>query len=285
MATFWQAVVNARLTDRGIERITGLSPHRVMPRSVLVHADRPLLFYTDETPDEHVDLSDFPNLTPRFPAVFLERRLTWLTIGASKGPVPSWKDEAWRGGRWVSGLLVEAVDLERGGYVGRPRARTLRQSMSDVVGKEAFGDAIKWCLVIYLYSANPKNSVIEGPQVVWLIPVREDGTVQPNKLGEGPSLLRFPLGGAMDELKTRPARLAYADAARVYLFPALFAYTTFNSPFTRLVKVEEHRPGPRGNTYNADTEELQELLTTVGGAKEHGIVRAMLTCRDRFFPT
>lgn len=283
MAEFWQAIVKAKLTDKSIEFVTGLSPHKVIPRSTLVHADQPLFFYTEKTPDEYVDLSDIPNLTPRFPAVFLERRLTWRVIDAPEEPLPSWRDEAWRRGGWLPGVLIEAVDLKRGGYVGRARARRLRQHLSGVVGKEAFGDSIKWCLVVYLYSANPKSSVIERPQVVWLIPIRKDGTVQPNKLGEGPSLTRIPVGGAMDELRTFAAQSAYADAARVYLFPALFAYAALNSPLTRLVKVEGEGPGPKGKTYDVDTEQLEEVLTTVGRAKEHGIVRAMLICRDHFF--
>lgn len=282
MAAFWQAVVDAQLTDVGIEYITGKSPHKVMPRSTLVHADQPLLFYTEETPDEYVDLGDFPNLTPRFSAVFLERRLTWQIVGSSEESVPSWRDKDWRRGRWVSGMLIEAVDLERSGYVAKARAKILRKTISGVVGKEAYGNAIKWCLVIYLYSTSPKSSIIEGPQVVWLIPIKKNGKVQPNKLGEGPSLTRIPLGGAMDELRTMPAQLAYADAARAYLLPALFAYTTLNSPLTRLVKAEWNGVGPKGNMYDADTEKLEELLTTIGGAKEHGLVHAMLTCRDRF---
>src|SRR5215203_4244814 len=98
MAAFWQAVVNARLTDPSIEYFTGLSPHKVMPRSVLVHADQPLLYYSEKTPYEVVDLDDFPTLAPRFPAVFLERRLTWRTIGTPGEPLPSWRDETWRQG-------------------------------------------------------------------------------------------------------------------------------------------------------------------------------------------
>lgn len=285
MAAFWQAVVKARLTDVGIEYFTGLSPHKVMPRSVLVHADQPLLYYTDKTPYEYVDLGDFPTLAPKFPAVFLERRLTWRTIGASDEPLPPWRDEAWRQGRWVTGLLMEAVDLERGGYAARKRARTLRKTMSDVAGEKVFGEDVKWSLVIYLYGENPKNPVVEGPQVTWLIPVRRDGTVQPNRVGEAPSLTRIPSGDSLEALRTRPAQSAYADAARAYLFPALFAYSALNSPLTRLKKLDPSAPGPRGNTYEAETEKFEEVLTTVGEAEEHGVARAMLKCRDRLFPT
>ena len=286
MAAFWQAVVKARLTDAGIEHFTGLSPHKVMPRSTLVHADQPLLYYTDKTPYEYVDLGDFPTLAPTFPAVFLERRLTWRTIGTTDDLLPSWRDGTWRQGRWVTGLLMEAVDLERRGYAARKRARTLRKTMSGVAGEEIFGDdAAKWSLIIYLYGANPKNPVVEGPQVTWIIPVRKDGTVQPNKLGEAPSLTRIPSGDSLEALRTRPAQSAYADAARAYLFPALFAYSALNSPLTRLTKAGPNEPGPRGNTYEADTEEFEEVLTTAGEAREHGVARAMLKCRDRLFPT
>lgn len=86
----------------------------------------------------------------------------------------------------------------------------------------------------------------------------------------------------MDELETGPARSAYANAASVYLFPALFAYACFNSPLTRLVQDAKDSLGPKGKTYGADTEDLEEILTTVGKAKEHSIVHAMLTCRDSF---
>ncbi len=283
MAEFWRAVVDGKLTEEGIEDLTGRSPHKVMPKSALVHADEPLLFYTEETPDEVVDLSDFPNLAPQFSATFIERTLTWRVLGAQGDPMPSWKDETWRQGRWVPGLLIEAVDLGRGGFVARARARRLREAMSGVAGDGAFAKDVKWSLVIYLYGANPQDARVEGPQVVWLIPVKKDGTVQPNRTGEGPSLTRVPLGGAMRELKTLPAQSAYADAARVYLYPALFAYAALNSPLTRPTKVETNGLGPRGNTYRTDTKELEEVLINVGGAKEHGLVRAMLTCRGHFF--
>lgn len=281
MAQFWEVLRQNGSTIESVEILTGMDPDQVLPKSYLVHADLPLFYYSEQTPPEdYVDISDFPNLTPRFRNLFIERRMTWRTFGAPDEPLPSWQDSAWRHGFWVSGLLFEAVDLKSKRIDELPRIALLRERMRGVAGDGVYDEGLRWCLVAYLYSANPKHYVYEGPLVVWFIPIREDGSVQTNKFGSGASLTRQPVG---DGFKTGSAQSAYADAAIVYLLPALFVLTTLNSPLTSLVADRECRIGPRGKTFDADTERLQDLLSSAGKAMEEGLVRAMLTCRQHFF--
>lgn len=275
----WETLLRRGMTVEVLDPPSGVPPYEVLRTARLVHADLPRLYYATGTPDEEVDLGDFPNLSPRFGRFFVEYRMMAQRLGGTEPPRPSWEDPMWRKGQWNSGLLFESVDLRGDRYVTPAGQERLRKLLSGVAGDGAYAEDVRWCLTAYLFCAHSRGFFPEGPLVAWLLPICEDGSVKINKLGEGPSLTAMPLA---DPHKTTPAQKAYAWDAQIYLFPALFAVAVMNSPLTRLVPANKGEPGPQGKTYDIDTDRLVEVLNTRGQAEEHGLPHAMLACRKHF---
>lgn len=280
MVWLYETLVHSGTSIQAPDLPCGRTVDEILTKAKLVHADLPLIYYHEETPDEDVKIEPFPNLAPRFRTFFIERRLTWRTVGSQKAPLPSWKDPAWRKGEWVSGMLFDAIDLRDDPLVGPAGRETLREFLSGVAGEGAYDEDVRWCLTAYLFCVNPGYPMPEGPVVYWLLPVREDGSVKPNLTGEAPTLVGIPLAPGLETLS---AQSEYADAALAYLLPGLFVATVMNSPLTRLVPVGKGEAGPRGRTYDLDTDRLKQVLNEKGNAQQFGLCHALLKCRDHFF--
>lgn len=255
---------------------SGREPDKVLSEATVVHVDQVFDYYNRETPDEeYIDIGDFPNLVPRFRALFIERRLpNCLVFGGE--PLPSSQDQRWRQGRWYAGMLFEGVNLRKDPVVSRSGRRNLREVLSEQCGEAAHSEDVRWCLNVYLVCASPYGGPIEGPLVNWLLPIKQDGSIQANITGEGPTLISIPLVPEVEELAMQRA---YVNSALAYLLPALFAFSTINSPVSRLISAEESR----NNIFDLELGQLKDDLDTKGNAGQFGLRRALTACRSSFF--
>lgn len=257
---------------------SGRTPDKVLSEAAVVHVDQAFDYYEMGTPDEkYIDVGDFPNLAPRFRALFIERRLPKYLVFDGE-PLSSYQDPRWWQGGWYSGLLFDCVSLNKDPVVTRAGRKNLRHTLAQQCGENAYSKDVRWCLSVYLVCASPYGGPTEGPLVNWLLPIKKDGSIQPNITGERPTLISMAMA---PEAKELAMQRSYVTSALVYLLPTLFAFSAINSPESRLAPAD----GSRNKIFDLDISQLKDDLDTAGKANQpgFGLRRALTTCRSSFF--
>ena len=244
----------------------------LLRRSVVIDADYTMRYFRTETSDDPDFLpSDVPNLRPPFAVSFID-----------EDTVPSEGAEATEAGRLVAdtgvivhGFLLNAVDL-RDPRLSPTADEQARYWLNIACGPKAYGGDIRWALFVYLFEANPEEELVNGPLINWLLPLKDDGSIELDSGGYDPALISVPQVGTLEEAVLREE---FAAAVHGALLSALFVVGAINSPLTDLRPITRHP----GQQYVLTADRLTSKLDSVGQARTAGLAHALLACREHFF--
>lgn len=240
-------------------------------RATVIDAGSATRYYWLDIPDEtELGVGHYPNLRPPFEAFFVEQFDAQLAKKFSEDRHAASIEEEFPD----YGGLFWAVDLSSPRTDRALRLRTW-EALSYALEEGTYDGAVRWGLWGFLFSTSATDPLVRGPEMTWLLPIEDNGSVATDAGGYDPAVLSIPHGIHPDQNIEGEQN---SEELWRELQAMLFAVCAINSRLSEL--------RPTGETlyprFALDIDSLTAKLNGLGNAREAELAHALLVCRSYF---